>query len=175
MRSCSPGWPTKQATCLKNSRWWLRWLSAGASRQELAVAEADAARVYVAAVAAAGEAIPDPCLLPSHPAVGRRFLRSSFSVRSGELTGVLGDVSGKGIPAALLSSLTLGALNMEFRSAARPDLVLNSVNKVLCEKTPAHRFVTLFLFQLDANGNGHFISAGHNPASICFARPLRRR
>ena len=89
-----------------------------------------------------------------------------ISVKGGELTGVLGDVSGKGIPAALLSSLTLGALNMEFRSAARPDLVLNSVNKVLCEKTPAHRFVTLFLFQLDANGKGHFISAGHNPAYL---------
>ena len=30
--------------------------------------------------------------------------------------GVLADVSGKGMPAALLSSMVLGALNMEFRS-----------------------------------------------------------
>ena len=87
-------------------------------------------------------------------------------VEGGELTGVLADVSGKGIPAALLSSLTLGALNMEFRSSARPDLVLNGVNKLLCAKTPAHRFVTMFLFQLDAAGKGHFISAGHNSAYL---------
>jgi serine phosphatase RsbU (regulator of sigma subunit) len=87
-------------------------------------------------------------------------------VQGGELTGVLADVSGKGIPAALLSSLTLGALNMEFRSSARPDLVLNGVNKLLCAKTPAHRFVTMFLFQLDAAGRGHFISAGHNSAYL---------
>lgn len=89
-----------------------------------------------------------------------------ISVTNGLLTGVLGDVSGKGIPAALLSSLTLGALNMEFRSSAEPGVVLNGVGKLLCEKTPAHRFVTLFLFQLGADGKGHFISAGHNPAYV---------
>ena len=87
-------------------------------------------------------------------------------VQGGELTGVLADVSGKGIPAALLSSLTLGALNMEFRSSARSELVLNGVNKLLCAKTPTHRFVTMFLFQLGADGKGHFISAGHNPAYL---------
>jgi phosphoserine phosphatase RsbU/P len=87
-------------------------------------------------------------------------------VKDGHLTGVLADVSGKGIPAALLSSLTLGALNMEFRSSPRPDLVLNGVNKMLCEKTPENKFVTLFLFQLDALGKGRFISAGHNSAYL---------
>lgn len=83
-----------------------------------------------------------------------------------ELTGVLGDVSGKGIPAALLSSFTLGALNMEFRNSAHPEAVLNGVNKLLCEKTPESRFVTLFLFQLDADGHGRYISAGHNTAYV---------
>jgi serine phosphatase RsbU (regulator of sigma subunit)/pSer/pThr/pTyr-binding forkhead associated (FHA) protein len=82
------------------------------------------------------------------------------------LTGVLGDVSGKGIPAALLSSLTLGALNMEFRSSAKAGAVLGAVSKVLCEKTPSHRFVTMFLFQLATDGTGHYISAGHNPAFL---------
>ena len=89
-----------------------------------------------------------------------------IKVESGLLTGLLADVSGKGIPAALLSSFTLGTLNMEFRSSPNGGVVLHAVNKVLCEKTPAHRFVTLFLFQLDASGNGHYISAGHNPAFL---------
>jgi sigma-B regulation protein RsbU (phosphoserine phosphatase) len=84
---------------------------------------------------------------------------------TGELVGVLADVSGKGIPAALLSSLTLGALSMEFRSSTDPEKVLNSLNKLLCRKTPVNRFVTLFLFQLDTHGKGQFISAGHN---TCF-------
>ena len=53
----------------------------------------------------------------------------------GEWMGVLADVSGKGMPAALLSSMVLGALSMEFRSGARPQEVLNRVNKLLCEKS----------------------------------------
>lgn len=83
-------------------------------------------------------------------------------VAGGELAGILADVSGKGIPAALLSSLTLGALNMEFRTSSHPDRVLNGVNKLLCQKTPVNRFVTLFLFQIDATGKGQYLSAGHN-------------
>ena len=82
------------------------------------------------------------------------------------LTGVLADVSGKGIPAALLSSLALGAINMEFRSCSEPDKVLNNLNKLLCTKTPSHRFVTLFLFQLQTDGTGIYISAGHNTAYL---------
>lgn len=89
-----------------------------------------------------------------------------IKVESGLLTGLLADVSGKGIPAALLSSFTLGTLNMEFRSSPNASVVLHEVNKVLCEKTPVNRFVTQFLFQLDSNGSGHYISAGHNPAYL---------
>ncbi len=89
-----------------------------------------------------------------------------IAVKNMHLTGVLADVSGKGIPAALLSSLALGALNMEFRSHSEPGLVLNAVNKLLCDKTPSHRFVTAFLFQLDGDGTGEYISAGHNPAYL---------
>jgi serine phosphatase RsbU (regulator of sigma subunit) len=83
---------------------------------------------------------------------------------SGEWMGVLADVSGKGIPAALLSSMVLGALGTEFRSGTRSHEVLNRVNRLLCEKSLASQFVTLFLFSLRPNGVGQFISAGHNPA-----------
>jgi serine phosphatase RsbU (regulator of sigma subunit) len=86
------------------------------------------------------------------------------------LVGILGDVSGKGIPAALLSSLTLGALNMEFGSRTDPAGVLDEVNRLLCRKTPPNRFVTLFLVQLDAAGKGHYISAGHNTAWLFRSR-----
>jgi len=42
---------------------------------------------------------------------------------SGEWMGVLADVSGKGISAALLSSMLLGALSMEFHSGTQPQEV----------------------------------------------------
>jgi serine phosphatase RsbU (regulator of sigma subunit) len=85
---------------------------------------------------------------------------------SGEWVGVLADVSGKGIPAALLSSMVLGALNMEFQSGTRPGEVLNRINRLLCEKSLPYQFVTLFLFFLGPGGAGKFVNAGHNPAYL---------
>jgi serine phosphatase RsbU (regulator of sigma subunit) len=89
-----------------------------------------------------------------------------LQLSSGEWMGVLADVSGKGMPAALLSSMVLGALSMEFRSRTQPQEVLNRINQLLCEKSLPFQFVTLFLFLLDPDGAGRFISAGHNPAYL---------
>jgi len=89
-----------------------------------------------------------------------------LQLSSGEWVGVLADVSGKGMPAALLSSMVLGALSMEFRSRTQPQEVLNRVNQLLCEKSLPFQFVTLFLFLLSPHGMGQFISAGHNPAYL---------
>jgi len=87
-------------------------------------------------------------------------------LQSGDWVGVLADVSGKGIPAAILSSMLLGALNTEFRFGTEPKEVLNRVNRLLYEKTLPGKFVTLFLFLLNRQGVGLFIGAGHNPAYL---------
>ncbi|MGA2329875.1 MAG: SpoIIE family protein phosphatase [Bryobacteraceae bacterium] len=89
-----------------------------------------------------------------------------MQLSSGEWMGVLADVSGKGMPAALLSSMVLGALSMEFRSRTQPQEVLNRINQLLCEKSLPFQFVTLFLFLLNPHGMGQFISAGHNTAYL---------
>ena len=85
---------------------------------------------------------------------------------SGDWMGVLADVSGKGMSAALLSSMVLGALSMEFHSGTQPREVLARVNRLLCEKSLPGQFVTLFLFLQNRQGTGQFISAGHNPAYL---------
>jgi serine phosphatase RsbU (regulator of sigma subunit) len=89
-----------------------------------------------------------------------------LQLSSGEWVGVLADVSGKGMSAALLSSMVLGALSMEFHSRTQPQEVLNRVNRLLCEKSLPYQFVTLFLFLLSPQGMGQFISAGHTPAYL---------
>jgi serine phosphatase RsbU (regulator of sigma subunit) len=89
-----------------------------------------------------------------------------LQLSSGEWMGVLADVSGKGMSAALLSSMVLGALSIDFRSTTQPHVVLNRVNQLLCEKSLPYQFVTLFLFLLSPSGAGQFISAGHNPAYL---------
>lgn len=89
-----------------------------------------------------------------------------FFMRPGAMIGVLADVSGKGVSAALLSSLLQGALSMEILKGAEIAVVLNDVNRFICERTQANRFVTLFLFQVDERGGGQFVSAGHNPTYL---------
>jgi serine phosphatase RsbU (regulator of sigma subunit) len=96
-----------------------------------------------------------------------------FRLSSSNFSGVLADVSGKGISAALLSSLLQGALEMESRSGTSLDKMLNQINVYLCEKSKSNRFVTLFLFNLDSEGNGEYLSAGHNPAYLYRARTRR--
>jgi serine phosphatase RsbU (regulator of sigma subunit) len=81
-------------------------------------------------------------------------------------TGVLADASGKGISAALLSAMTLGALYTELRSGAEPHGALNRLNKLLFAKSLPSQFVTLFLFLLQPDGSGRFISAGHTPVYV---------
>ncbi len=89
-----------------------------------------------------------------------------LQLRSREWLGVLADVSGKGMPAALFSSMVLGALNMELRSGTEPHEALNRVNRLLCERSLPAQFVTLFLYVLSPEGIGRFISAGHTPVYL---------
>jgi serine phosphatase RsbU (regulator of sigma subunit) len=89
-----------------------------------------------------------------------------LQLSSGNWMGVLADVSGKGMPAALLSSMVLGALSSEFRSGTLPNEALHRVNQLLCEKSLPAQFVTIFLFLLNHDGAGEFISAAHNPAYL---------
>jgi serine phosphatase RsbU (regulator of sigma subunit) len=99
-----------------------------------------------------------------------RFVAGDFydfvQLSSGEWVGILADVSGKGMSAALVSSLLLGVLSMEFRSGIQPPEVLSRVNQLLCEKSLPYEFVMLFLYLLSPQGVGQFISAGHDPAYL---------
>ncbi|MBI3664099.1 MAG: SpoIIE family protein phosphatase [Acidobacteria bacterium] len=74
---------------------------------------------------------------------------------------VVADVSGKGIPAALLASMLQGV----FSATAGMDIALNAigtrVNKYLCERTGDDRYATLFYSVLDPGGRLEYINAGH--------------
>ncbi len=86
-----------------------------------------------------------------------------------DLTGVLADVSGKGVPAALLSSFLQGVLEVGFGSSLSLGEAVTGANNHLFQKTPSNRFVTLFLFRVNPSGEGEYVSAGHNPAYVCRA------
>jgi serine phosphatase RsbU (regulator of sigma subunit) len=83
-----------------------------------------------------------------------------------QLIGVLADVSGKGVPAALLSSMFQGALDIQCRTGASLAVVLEESNRLMYERSPSNGFVTLFLFLIDVSGKGEFVGAGHNPVYL---------
>ncbi|MBV9217413.1 MAG: SpoIIE family protein phosphatase [Acidobacteria bacterium] len=83
---------------------------------------------------------------------------------NGNILVALGDVSGKGTAAALLMSSLHAAIHAQSSAQAELDRIIVSVNEYLAENTPANRFVTLFLAELDPKGGVlKFINAGHNP------------
>lgn len=85
----------------------------------------------------------------------------------GKMLVALGDVSGKGTAAALLMSSLHAAVHGQV--AARTPLLetVISVNEYLTDNTPANRFVTLFIAELEQEtGELTYINAGHNPPLI---------
>lgn len=81
----------------------------------------------------------------------------------GRLTFAVGDVSGKGIPAAMLASTLQSAFLLV--EAAEDDLgrVCERVNAHLVERTRPDYFATFFAGRLDPDGELEYVIAGHNP------------
>ncbi|MBS1789592.1 MAG: SpoIIE family protein phosphatase [Acidobacteria bacterium] len=83
-------------------------------------------------------------------------------LKDGRFVFVLGDVSGKGVAAALLAAMAQGALQVQFASNLPLTEVISSVNKVLAHRSESNRFITLFCAVLDREGHFTYINAGHN-------------
>jgi sigma-B regulation protein RsbU (phosphoserine phosphatase) len=80
---------------------------------------------------------------------------------------IVGDVSGKGVPAALLMTVTKYLIEVCAGEGAPPDEVLRRVNNQLARNNEACMFVTTFIGILDwRTGEFLFASGGHNPALL---------
>jgi predicted ester cyclase len=81
----------------------------------------------------------------------------------GRLGVVVGDATGKGVPAALVMSTTCGMLRLAAQSYSSPGQMLQRVNEVLCPYIPANMFVTCFYALLDPeSGLLRYANAGHD-------------
>jgi len=80
------------------------------------------------------------------------------------------DVSGKGVPAALLMANVQASLRASVRDLDSPARVCSIVNGMLCESIAADRFVTFFCAVLDASTRTfRYCNAGH-PSPILISR-----
>ena len=79
----------------------------------------------------------------------------------------LGDVSGKGIPAALFMAVTMTLMRTMARQHDDPAVILRGVNDELVQQNPRQMFVTLQCAVFDlVRGRVTVASAGHNPAIV---------
>jgi sigma-B regulation protein RsbU (phosphoserine phosphatase) len=76
---------------------------------------------------------------------------------------VIGDVSGKGIAAALLMAVSKTLLKATALKGMPADNVLSEVNNIIAEESPSNMFVTVFYGVLDTrSGAFEYSNGGHN-------------
>ena len=81
----------------------------------------------------------------------------------GQLGLVVGDATGKGVPAALVMSTTCGMLRLAAQGSSSPGQMLRGVNEVLFPNIPSNMFVTCFYAILDPkSGRLSYANAGHD-------------
>jgi serine phosphatase RsbU (regulator of sigma subunit)/predicted ester cyclase len=81
----------------------------------------------------------------------------------GRLGLVVGDATGKGVPAALVMSTTCGMLRLAAQNYSAPGENLQRINEALFPYVPSNMFVTCFYAILDPkNGHLSYANAGHD-------------
>ncbi|MEM7030687.1 MAG: SpoIIE family protein phosphatase [Chloroflexota bacterium] len=85
-----------------------------------------------------------------------------------QITAIIGDVAGKGIPAAMVTSMIRTMLRVEASRNQEPHAIIQQAHQALYEDlSRADLFVTAFVATLDANTNAlMYANAGHVPAII---------
>lgn len=89
-------------------------------------------------------------------------LYDGFFLADGRFLLVVGDVSGKGVSAALFMAVTATAIRALASSGCEPGELLTRVNHLLCERNDTLQFVTVFAALFDpATGDLFWTNCGH--------------
>src|SRR5262245_26695531 len=150
---------TEAAVAIENARLYRETLEKAKMEQEMRIAaeiqqallpKPIARLKYVEAAAAS-----IPCR-----SIGGDFF--DYLDQFGEAFGfALGDVAGKGPPAALMSALMQGMFAAQVRHAEGTAPIVTTINKALCRRGLESRFVTLMFGVLTADGSLTYCNAGH--------------
>jgi sigma-B regulation protein RsbU (phosphoserine phosphatase) len=92
----------------------------------------------------------------------------------GSLTFTVADVAGKGTSAALLTAVVQGLLAGESDAHDSPAQVCTRLNRALCRRAVASRFVTIFYGQVLTDGLLRYCNAGHNAPFLVSATDMVR-
>jgi len=91
-----------------------------------------------------------------------------FFIDNKKLCVIIGDVSGKGVPAALFMAISKTLFKTQALRGLPPREILTTVNDVLCLDNQMCMFVTVFCLILDTEtGEVEYCNGGHNPPLLC--------
>jgi len=90
-----------------------------------------------------------------------------YYVRDNKLLFCIGDVSGKGVPAALLMAISHSLFRTISSHNERPEIMMEALNNAISENNPDIMFITMFLGIMDlTTGTISYCNAGHNPPIV---------
>ena len=89
-------------------------------------------------------------------------------LRDEKLFFCIGDVSGKGVPSAMVMAVIHSLFRMASAREKNPDRIMQTINEVACQNNRSNMFVTLFIGVLDLpTGHLRYCNAGHD-APVCL-------
>ena len=110
-------------------------------------------------------------MIPAKSVGGDLF---DFLLRDDHIFFCIGDVSGKGMPAALVMAVTRSLFRSTIAVEQKPEQIMMRINAALCDGNKTGMFVTMFIGVLDlASGHLTYCNAGHE-APLIYGSTLRR-
>lgn len=105
-------------------------------------------------------------------AIGGDFF-DYIDLSGGEFAFALGDVAGKGAPAALLTAVLQGIFAAQVSNGGHPAETLSRVNQALIRRAIESRFATVMYGVLTVDGRLTYCNAGHNPPLVISKNEVR--
>lgn len=90
-----------------------------------------------------------------------------YFIRDNKFYFIIGDVSGKGVPAAIFMAIARSAFRYVASSEDNVALMMDKLNDSVTEGNPTNMFITMFIGKIDLlTGEFEYCNAGHNPGVV---------
>ena len=163
---------TEAAVAIENARLYRETMEKARMEQEMRIA-AEIQQALLPKAARAGTYFSAAAASLPCRSIGGDFY-DYVEMGNGSLGFALGDVAGKGPPAALLSAMMQGIFAAQAATSDEPSQTITRVNLALYRRGIESRFVTLMYGVLDPDGRMVYCNAGHNPPLIIGPAGVRR-
>ncbi len=155
---------TEAAVAIENARLYRETLEKGKMEQEMRIA-AEIQQALLPEPSRKGLFFDAFAQSVACRSIGGDFF-DYVDLPSGAFGFAVGDVAGKGAPAALLTAVIQGVFSSQAQTGAPPSVTLSGVNQALIRRAIESRFCTAFYASVAPDGALTYCNAGHNPPMV---------